>query len=59
MALFGQPGHGLKEAGRDMVPAGFAGAFTAFQFRILTDHVLPEIILPQGQLFPIADDFLG
>ena len=52
--LFGQSGHLLKYAGRDMVAPGQAGAFAALQIREFLNHVFPELILPPGQLLLVT-----
>src|SRR5699024_7888947 len=57
--LFGQSGHILKYAGRDVVAPGQAGAFAALQIWELLDHVFPKLILPPGQLLFIAHNVFG
>ena len=57
--LFGQSGHLLKYAGRDMVAPGQAGALATLQIWKLLDHVFPKLILPPGQLLFIAHDVFG
>ena len=42
-----------------MIASRLAGALSAFQLRILADHVLPVIILPLNEPFPVAYDLLG
>ena len=42
-----------------MVTARLAGTLTTLQYRILLDHVFPELVLPPCQLFLVAHDLLG
>ena len=57
--LFGQSGHLLEHAGRNVVAPGQAGAFAALQIREFLDHVFPELILPPGQLLFVAHNVFG
>ena len=42
-----------------MLSPGLAGAFATLQFRILLDHVLPELVLPLHKVLAVADDLFG
>src|SRR5699024_70539 len=59
LALLVEPGHLLEDAGRDMVAARLACALAALQVGVFLDHVLPELVLPPGQLLFVAHDVLG
>ena len=56
---FGQLGHLLEDAGRDVLSPGLAGTFAPFQLGVLLDHVLPELVLPLHKVLAVADDLLG
>ena len=59
LLLLGQLGHLLEDAGRDVLSPGLAGTFATLQFRVLLDHVLPELVLPLHKVLAVADDLLG
>lgn len=47
-----------KKSRRNMHPADFAGILPTLQFRVNLYHIVPEDILPVGQLFRVSHDFL-
>lgn len=59
LALLGEMGHLLEDTRRDMVAARLACTLAALQVGVFSNHVLPELVLPPGQLLFVTNDLFG